>query len=308
MATRLQHLLPALNRLADCSTPVDLDQVGLDACLSPHRAQRVFTAIVGESPKQFQLRVRLQRATALLLGSDARIVDIAVASGFGSHEAFTRAFGRFYGRSPSRYRKTVGRWPSPLPVQLASHTAPCIGVYRCSLSRKPDPQNHPQEQQPTMGSTSYEIERHTVEAVPVLYGTRRLDRDKIADGLAEVLPAAFGYAMSAGLAMSGPPFVRYVDQSPAFITVEAGVQLAETAAAPPTDTGLSVGHLPAGSVAVTTHRGPYESLGDAHIALDRWMIENELAPTGPPWEIYTTDPGEVPDPADWLTEVVWPIG
>ena len=31
------------------------------------------------------------------------------------------------------------------------------------------------------------------------------------------------------------------------------------------------------------------------------------AVAGPPWEVYVTDPGEVPDPAAWRTEVVHPI-
>lgn len=39
----------------------------------------------------------------------------------------------------------------------------------------------------------------------------------------------------------------------------------------------------------------------------RRLAENEVAPAGPPWETDITDPAEVPDPADWLTEVVWPI-
>lgn len=321
MATRFRHLLPVLHRLADGAVPVGLEQVARDACLSPARAQRVFSGIVGESPKQYQLRVRLQRAAALLLGSDVRIVDIAIASGFESHEAFTRAFGRMYGLSPSRYRKTLDHWTGPDPVQLAARTAPCIGLYRRPLDQGP-PKMEEKNAEPIaakaaenpndkrigkMSESQQDIERRTVEAMPVLFGTRKLDRDKIADGLAEVLPAAFGYAMSQGLAMSGPPFVRYIDQTPAFVTVEAGVPLAETADAPPADSGLSTGHLPAGTVAVTVHKGPYEDLGDAHIALDRWMTENEVTPAGPPWEIYITDPAEVPDPADWLTEVIWPI-
>ncbi len=319
MTTRFHHLLPVLSRLADAAAPVDLEQVGRDACLSPQRAQRVFAAIVGESPKQYQLRVRLQRAAGLLLGTEARIVDIAVASGFESHEAFTRAFGRTYGMSPRLYRKRVDRWSGPEPVRLAAATAPCIGLYRRPLDQQPktttgagrSPAANRQEQQTTMdqakNETGYEIERTTIDAVHVLFGTRKLDRDKIADGLAEVLPAAFGYAMSNGLAMAGPPFVRYIDQSPAFVTVEAGVPLAKAADAPPDDSGLSSGRLPAGTAAVTIHRGPYEDIGNAHMALDRWMADNGATPAGPPWEVYLTDPAEVPDPADWLTQVVWPI-
>ncbi|MGH1488963.1 MAG: helix-turn-helix domain-containing protein [Acidimicrobiales bacterium] len=328
MATRFQDLIPVLSRLASSSASVDLDQVGRDACLSPTRAQRVFAATIGESPKQYQSRVRLQRAAALLLGTEARIIDIAMASGFQSHEAFTRAFRQRFDKSPSQYRAAFASWPGTESVQLAAAAAPCIGVYRRPLtapgtttgkdstSRKgsttrkstsPNSQSQTQEQQTAMQTPGYEINRRDTESIPVLFGTRKLDRDKIADGLAEVLPAAFGYAMAQGLAMAGPPFVRYIDQSPAFVTVEAGVPLAEPAPEPPSDAGISAGSIPAASVATTIHKGPYETLGEAYVALDRWMDDQGVAAAGPSWEVYLTDPAEVPDPAEWLTEINWPI-
>lgn len=331
MATRYQHLLPALNRLARSAAPVGLATVGQDANLSPGRAQRVFQDIVGESPKQFQLRVRLQRAAAQLAGSEARVIDIALASGFESHEAFTRAFGRRFGMSPRDYRRSVPRWPDIESIRLASRAAPCIGIYGRRLGQhssvfqegstmeqsgksanKPVTNPASSTVRSTVSSTAsspsdYTVERRELEAVPVLYGRRRTDRDTVADAMAEVLPAAFGYAMAQGLAMAGPPYVRYVEQSPAFFTIEGGVPLTAAAETPAAETGISVGELPAGPVAATVHRGPYESLGNAHRALDRWMAENDVTAAGPPWEVYLTDPTEVPDPADWLTEVIWPI-
>lgn len=315
MATRYQHLLPVLNRLARSAAPVDLATVGRDAHLSPGRAQRVFRDIIGESPKQFQLRVRLQRGAALLAGSEARIIDIAVASGFESHEAFTRAFRRRFGMSPLHYRRSVPDRLAAESVRLAARAAPCVGLYGRHLADRPENEHSAIQERATMEQSTtapgdrptYQIERRELEAVPVLYGTRRTDRDRVADAMSDVLPAAFGYAMAQGLAMAGPPYVRYVEQSPAFLTIEGGVPLIEAPPPPPADAGLSVGELPAGPAAVTVHRGPYDRLGDAHIALDRWMAENGATAAGPPWEVYLTDPTDVPDPADWLTEIIWPI-
>lgn len=298
MSTRFKHLLPALERLASNARPVGLGQVGADACLSPSRVQRVFVGIVGESPKQYQLRVRLQRAAALLLGTPARIVDIAIATGFADHETFTRAFRRHFAMTPSAYRSALPRWDGPDPVRHAATAAPCIGIYRRPLAS-------PIEEKKTMGT--HTIERQTLDKTPVLFGRRKLEKEKLAEALAEVLPAAFGHAMSNGLAMIGPPFVRYVDHSAAFFTIEAGVPLAEPAPDPGVDSGLFVGALPGGSAAFTAHTGPYETLGDAHIALDKWMNDNNVSPTGPPWEVYITDPAEVPNPADWITHLFQPI-
>jgi len=37
------------------------------------------------------------------------------------------------------------------------------------------------------------------------------------------------------------------------------------------------------------------------------MAANGVRAGGAPWESYVTDPGEHPDPADWRTEVYWPL-
>ena len=47
----------------------------------------------------------------------------------------------------------------------------------------------------------------------------------VGDALAEVLPAVFGYVMEHGLAMAGPPVVRYVDTSPAFVSLKLSARL-----------------------------------------------------------------------------------
>ena len=37
------------------------------------------------------------------------------------------------------------------------------------------------------------------------------------------------------------------------------------------------------------------------------MSANGLKPAGDAWEVYLTDPGEVPDQAGWQTESNWPV-
>ena len=43
---------------------------------------------------------------------------------------------------------------------------------------------------------------------------------------------------------------------------------------------------PAGRIATATHLGPYERLGDAHGAVQRWCRANRHALAGIEWEIY----------------------
>ena len=154
---------------------------------------------------------------------------------------------------------------------------------------------------------SYNIEIENLDAVPVVYQERVVDRDQIGAAFAEMLPSVFEYVMGEGLAPAGHPYVRYIDASPAFLTIQGGIPLTESAPPPPAESGLVASELPAGRAAVTIHQGPYDTLGDAHVALDRWIAASEHASAGGPWELYLTDPGEVPDPADWQTKLCWPI-
>ena len=65
--------------------------------------------------------------------------------------------------------------------------------------------------------------------------------------------------------------------------------------------------LPGGWVALGIHAGPYDRLPDSNAAIERWIEANGYEARGDAWEHYVTDPGQHPDPADWRTEVVWPL-
>lgn len=294
MGTELRHLLLALAELSGPGSQHGLAEVGKLVRLSPSRAQRVIAAATGESPKALQRRTRLDLGAVLLVATDDRVIDIAFAAGFGSHEGFARAFRQRFGQSPIEWRNQR----SPLSTSAARavvSTSRCVRLYRRSLNRK----------DPIM---AYDIETRTVDPVPVLYQARKVDRDELGSVLAEVLPAVFGHVLESGLSPAGHPFVRHVAMSPAYLSIEAGIPLQEAAPeAPSAESGILRGELPGGAMAVTVHKGPYEGLGDAYAALERWISDSGAEPTGAPWELYLTDPGEAPDPSQWLTEVKWPI-
>ena len=65
--------------------------------------------------------------------------------------------------------------------------------------------------------------------------------------------------------------------------------------------------LPGDFVATTTHTGSYDKLSEAHAAVQVWMEEQGLVAAGAPWESYVTDPADYPDPAEWKTEIFWPV-
>jgi AraC-like DNA-binding protein len=76
------------------------------AHLSRFHFDRLVAAALGEAPGMLRRRLLLERAAHRLAGSDDPVIDIALDAGYGSPEAFTRAFGRAYGVAPSAYRRS----------------------------------------------------------------------------------------------------------------------------------------------------------------------------------------------------------
>jgi effector-binding domain-containing protein len=152
---------------------------------------------------------------------------------------------------------------------------------------------------------AYTIERRTLAEQPILFMTRRVERSEIAAAIGAFLPQVLGYAMKTGAAIASPPLCRYGEMSPgAGMRLDAGIAVAS----PASGAGeIRSGTLPAGPVATTIHAGPYDRLSEAYAALEKWMADNNLKPGGDPWEVYLTDPSQVPDSVNWRTEVNWPI-
>jgi len=83
-----------------------LEALASVAGFSPYHFHRIFAAMVGETLFGFIGRLRLERSLGLLYGDPYRpVTDVALACGFSSPAAFSRAFSARYGMSPSRWRK-----------------------------------------------------------------------------------------------------------------------------------------------------------------------------------------------------------
>jgi AraC-like DNA-binding protein len=80
------------------------DEVADRAGSSHAQLERVARAVAGESSGRFRRRILLERAAHLMLATDRTILDIALDSGFATHDAFTRAFKREHGVLPSVWR------------------------------------------------------------------------------------------------------------------------------------------------------------------------------------------------------------
>jgi AraC-like DNA-binding protein len=94
------------------------------AGLSPAHFSREFRRTFGESPHAYLLTRRLERAAALLRGTDRAVAEICFAVGLSSVGSFTTSFGRAYGVSPTAYRAAY-----PPAVQRAQVPACVVHFY-----------------------------------------------------------------------------------------------------------------------------------------------------------------------------------
>lgn len=153
----------------------------------------------------------------------------------------------------------------------------------------------------------YLIEKEQIQAQPVLFVRRRVKPSDIAATLAEVLGQVFAEAQQNAIGLAGHPFTRYIEWGPELWTIDAGLPVAAHDKKLDSEDGVRAGTLPGGPVATTTHSGPYNSLNQAHAAVQQWIEARGLKTAGAPWEVYTTDPGDFPDPKDWKTAIFWPV-
>lgn len=95
---------------------LELAPLAAVAHFSPDHFHRIFSAWMGETLGDYVRRRRLEVAAARLAGQQRQaILHIALSVGFGSGEAFARAFKTHFGQTPSAWRATTAaRWNSEL--------------------------------------------------------------------------------------------------------------------------------------------------------------------------------------------------
>lgn len=106
-ARRLHRVLEHIDR--HLSEPLDLPTLAEVAHFSPFHFHRVFAAWMGETLGEYIRRRRLEvGALRLLIQPRSSVLQVALTVGFGSGEAFTRAFRARFACSPTQWRRVRG--------------------------------------------------------------------------------------------------------------------------------------------------------------------------------------------------------
>ncbi len=259
--------------------PMPLITLAEVAGFSPFHFHRIFRGMVGESVQQHVRRLRLERAAGLLKTTERSVLDIALETGYESHEAFTRAFRRQFSCSPTSFRETMRGTASPSPSNFSPMTY-STDELQVELRRLPSRMllclRHvgPYDQ---VGSTWERLcdwagPRDLIGADTEMIGASYDDPD--------VTPA---------------DKLRY----DACLTVPAGTV---------GEGEIFVRDFPGGMFATMLHEGPYQELGATYAKLyGGWLPQSGYVAADPPCvEFYLNEP-ETTEPEDLLTQVCIPL-
>src|SRR5438552_12834166 len=103
---------------------LSLDEMAQSVGLSTAHFARMFRKSTGQTPHQFLLRQRLERAKAMLSAPDARVLDVAVACCFKTQQHFALVFRGVWGISPTGYRQDFVGYEATCASETCSEDTP----------------------------------------------------------------------------------------------------------------------------------------------------------------------------------------
>jgi AraC family transcriptional regulator len=269
---------------------LNLEELAGVAHFSPYHFHRIFRGMVGESVMEHIRRLRLERAAQQLkLGEDA-VTQIAFSAGYETHEAFTRAFGRLFGVSPSKFR--------------ADHSPLAAGDGKIHFVAS----GQLQDFQPIApGEIVMQVEVKKLKPLRVAFMRHVGPYQNVGETWNQLCAWAgprglFGpQTRMLGLCYDDPEVTP-----PDKIRYDACMTVGEEVAA---DGPVGVQEIAGGDYAMVLHSGPYEKLNETYAALcGQWLPQSgrELR-SAPAMEIYLNSPNDtLPD--QLRTEVYVPLG
>jgi AraC family transcriptional regulator len=247
----------------------------------------VFHAIVGESVQQHLRRLKLERAAHQLRLTHSSVTQIASWAGYLTPESFSRAFAAYFGVPPRRFREAAE--PSEPPASRVRFNPD--GAARLN---------------PPLRAPDIPVR---VDWIPLLHvaAVRHVGPYEEAD---EAMEKLIRWAGNCGLLRDSPKLlgVAYDDPTivhPSRLRYDAAIVLPPMARIAK---GAARRTLAGGRYAITTHRGPYETLGDAYKRIcGDWMELNGRTPgAGPALEFYRNTPA-VEKSNTFVTDVCMPL-
>jgi len=144
-------------------------------------------------------------------------------------------------------------------------------------------------------------------ATLTLAQTGRIREADFSSFLEQAYGALYLVVARLGLSPTGPSGALYpsavheVEEVVAYVPIAEAVQL-------PDDRGpVALDELPAVTIAVLTHHGSYEAIGETYRLLGRWVAENAASADLPIREVYVVSPSDTDEAEHFRTDICWPL-
>jgi len=287
-----ERMLRVLNHVqGHLDGALDLNELASLAHFSVSHFHRVFKGMIGETIMDHVRRIRMERAFIALSGGSEPVTEIAFDAGYEALEAFSRAFRKSYGLSPTQCRENgCHRQFNLVPSGVHFGTGEIVEIL--------------------FDNTGVACMNVRIETLP----ERRIALVRQTGPYQESSPRAWGMLCSwagpqglirptsllLGIGHDDPTIT-----APEEIRYDAAVVLEEevNVTAP-----VTLGTLQGGDYAIITHQGPYEKLEESYKAImGKWIPSSgrEMRDC-PVFEVYLNNPETTP--ADQLlTDIYIPL-
>ncbi len=264
-------------------TDLDVNTLADVAIMSPYHFHRIYRELAQETINGTVRRLRLQRAAAELIDSELSLNEIAGKVSYGSLEAFSRAFTKQFGESPSEYRESKRQNSSVIECQ------PFIAMLPVERNVDYD---------------MFNVEIMNLEALEVAYYPHKGEYM----GIGAVFEKLFIYGVSQNLASKDTrSFALFYDDPQSVDKTELRSRACATIPADAELTGDDAPErltIPTGRYATLLFKGSYAELEKPY----SWLFGEWLPNSGyeaadfPPMDEYLNDPKETP-PNELLTRI-----
>ncbi len=275
-----ERVLPVLVHIEDhLDEPLSLTELAARAGFAPHHFHRVFQHVMGEAPKEYLRRLRLERAVVCLKVSPDNVLQIALEAGFTTHETFTRAFTRRFGITPSEFRGVLRAYREAVSDVMDSRTFAGF-TEETPLTLRFDMHREPVTVEKTPARHLLFVRHHGFENL--LAGGRPFL------GLWDEL---FAFADAHGVEYSPDLLVGITHDDP-YVTDERRIRFDACLPVPapmPVSHPIAYRYQPPGLCVVRRHHGGMEEIAKtfAYIGVEWLPSENYCLQAGAPFEVYS---------------------
>lgn len=143
-----------------------------------------------------------------------------------------------------------------------------------------------------------------------MYNTTAAKQSEIGSKMGPMLGQVMGYMQDNNIPTAGMPFTIYnsIDSENGTVIFSAAIPVKERVITPDGSPVLT-GFMETLTAVKATLKGNYSHLPEAYEKANQYIANNNLQvdPNGNMFEVYANDPGEVPNPSNWITEIYIPI-